>query len=206
MTDIEKAELTIQNLENIRKRLLQQQAELADERGRVALGAHTGDKKARARLDDINSKAVAFGSEFSSIEAAISEAMKNLDAARKAEAAAADRTAALQLREAIAEFVEECNELDASLEDMAFHANAAKDKLDILHQLGASAPSSEQFRVNGAHCFKSALMKTSWKKEFEFEHIPTHKLQSFRTLVSGWASTLMKDVERRLGEKQKEAA
>jgi hypothetical protein len=200
MNDIEKAELTIRNLENIRKHLLQQQAELENERGRVALGAHTGDKKARQRLDEINSKAIAFASEFASVEAAINEATKNLDAARKAEALAADKAAALQLREAIVEFVEECNELDASLEDMAFHANAAKDKLDRIHQLGALAPTSEQFRVNGANCFKSALMKTGWKKEFEFEHIPAHRLQSFRILVSGWASMLMKDVERRLGE------
>ena len=76
MNDVEKAELTVRNLENIRKHILVEQSELADERGRVALSAHTGDKKSRSRLDEINIAAAKFASEFASIEAAISQASR----------------------------------------------------------------------------------------------------------------------------------
>src|SRR6476660_712379 len=99
MNEIEKAELTLKNLENIRKHLIQEQSELANERGRVALAAHSGDAKSRKRLDEINIAATKFASEFSSIESAIVEADKNLDAARAAETLAADREKAKQLRD-----------------------------------------------------------------------------------------------------------
>jgi len=206
MTEVEKAELTVRNLENIRKHILVEQAELADERQRVSFAAHTGDKKSRTRLDEINIAAAKFASEFASIEAAIIEAGNRLEAAKVTEASAADRAQALLLKEAVAEFVEAGNELDASLEDMAFHANAMSDVLNRLHQLGAASPRTEQLRVLGAHCFKSALMKTPWKKELEFEHIPAHKLQSFKALVSTWADMLLRDAERRLGDQKDERA
>jgi hypothetical protein len=99
MNDLEKCELTIKNLENIRKHILQEQSELANERGGVSLAAHTGDKKSRTMLDEINVAAGQFASEFASIESAIVEANKNLAAARAAEAGAADRENALKLRE-----------------------------------------------------------------------------------------------------------
>jgi hypothetical protein len=54
MNEVERCEITVRNLENIRTHLLHEQAELANERGRVALGAHTGDKKSRTRFDEIN--------------------------------------------------------------------------------------------------------------------------------------------------------
>src|SRR5258708_18317551 len=98
MTELEKAELTVTNLENIRTHLLQEQAELADERGRVALDAHTGGKKARSRLDEINVASAKFASEFASIEAAIIEANKRLDIEHHNARLVADRANALALR------------------------------------------------------------------------------------------------------------
>src|SRR5258708_27875904 len=97
MTELEKAELTVTNLENIRTHLLQEQNELADERGRVALAAHTGDKKSRSRLDEINIAAAKFASEFASVEAAIIEANKRLDIEHHNARLAADRAKAEQI-------------------------------------------------------------------------------------------------------------
>src|SRR6266849_2658913 len=97
MNDVERATLTITNLENIRKHLTQKAAELNDERGRVALGAHTGDAKMRKRLDQINAETATFGSEMRSVESAITEANARLGAAQQAEALRVDREKAKQI-------------------------------------------------------------------------------------------------------------
>lgn len=167
MTDREKAELTLKNLENIRKHLLQEQAELADERGRVALGAHTGDKKSRDRLDEINIASAKFASEFASIEAAIIEANKNLDAAQATEAEAADREAAKALREKLAKLVELGLFLDDCFADFKSAAIEMKQVLDDIHNLGQNTPTAQSFKVNCDLAFKTALMGTPfWSQDF----------------------------------------
>src|ERR1700674_175896 len=99
MTEIEKAELTVKNLENIRKHILQEQSELADERGRGALSAHTRDKKSSSPLDEINLAVAKFASELAGIESAIVEANKNLDPPKINAALAADRANANRIAE-----------------------------------------------------------------------------------------------------------
>jgi hypothetical protein len=206
MNDVEQAEKVIRDLEEKHESLIGRTKVLCKQRQEVAYAAHTGDKTARARLNAINAEASTHGGEIESVVAALVEAKARLNTALAGEASVADRAQALLLKGAIAEYVEEANELDASLEDMAFHANAMNNALNRIHQLGGKIPTSEQNRVLGAHCFKSALMKTAWKKELEFEHIPTFKFQSFKKLVSGWVDTLMRDVERRLGDEKDRAA
>ncbi len=54
---------------------------LASERARVALAAHTGDEPSRKRLDEINAEISVHTSEVASVEAALSEARNNVIAA-----------------------------------------------------------------------------------------------------------------------------
>jgi hypothetical protein len=51
---IEKAEAVVAELEAKRIKCVAHGTELQDERANVALAAHTGDVKARKRLDEIN--------------------------------------------------------------------------------------------------------------------------------------------------------
>lgn len=60
---------------------------LAAERARVALAAHTGDEAARKRLDEINAEISVHGSEVASIAAAIAQARENVKAAEDSIAA-----------------------------------------------------------------------------------------------------------------------
>jgi hypothetical protein len=55
MTDVRKAEGVVASLEAKREACVRHGTELADERANVALSAHTGDVKARQRLNEINS-------------------------------------------------------------------------------------------------------------------------------------------------------
>jgi hypothetical protein len=208
MTEVEKAELTVKNLENIRKHLIQQQSELADERGKVALAAHTGDKKSRTRLDEINLAAAKFVSEFASIESAIVEANKNLDAARRNEALAQDRANALAIRALNAEFKEAGDDADDALWDLIQAISKQKITLDKMHQLGTIAPTLEQFRVNGTNAIKTGLqaLPPLWLRDFEFQLLAPNQKKKFKDVTAGWHDMIERQIAQRLGENKEKAA
>jgi rubrerythrin len=82
---IEKAEATVASLEAKRAACVAHGTELADERSHVALAAHTGDAKARKRLDEINDDLAVHGSELASLDAALRAASEKLAQAKQAE-------------------------------------------------------------------------------------------------------------------------
>jgi hypothetical protein len=83
---VAQAEKTVASLEDKRRALIQKATELAEERQRVSFAAHTGDAKARQRLNAINTETSMQASEMASIEAAIVEAQSRVTAAKNAEA------------------------------------------------------------------------------------------------------------------------
>jgi hypothetical protein len=204
MTKTEKAEATVSGLEDKRRALANHAIELAEERQRVSFAAHTGDAKARQRLDKISAEHSAHESEMASLEAAILEAQARLNVVRAAEAIAQDRAAALQLRGLLAEFVELGEEIDAAFADITAAATQMRDVLSRMHGLGARSPSHDQLRVLGTLALKTALMDTPWAKEFE--HLAPNQRRSFAALVRGWHDQLAPSIEARIGEKQEEAA
>jgi hypothetical protein len=93
MTEVEEATKIIATLEDKRQHLNQRAVELADERNKIAFGAHVdGDAKARKRLDAINLELATMASEQSSVDAALTEANNRLAIAKQAEARTTDRT------------------------------------------------------------------------------------------------------------------
>jgi DNA repair exonuclease SbcCD ATPase subunit len=205
MNEIEKAELTLKNLENIRKHLIQEQSELANERGRVALAAHSGDAKSRKRLDEINIAATKFASEFSSIESAIVEADKNLDAARAAETLAADREKAKQLRDKVKRFLELAETLDDCFADFKSAAMEQKKILDDIHNLGQAAPSAQQYRVFCEIALKTAVQQTPFWSQ-DFPAMAPNQRKSYRDVCNSWGEMIMRNVNSRLGENKEERA
>jgi hypothetical protein len=208
MTEVEKAEATVKTLEDKRQHLTQKATELADERQRVSFAAHTGDAKARQRLDRINVEHATHSSEMASIEAAIVEANARLSTARQDELTAADREQALQLRAKLAEFVELGMNADAAFED-AF--GSITDMIKLLRDmgaLGATAPTAEQFRVNGTLALKTAIqaLPQNWISDFEFQRLAPNQKKQFKNLVAGWAGMIENGISHRLSEKQKEKA
>lgn len=200
MNEVERCELTVKNPENIRKHLLQERAELADERGRVALGAHTGDKKSRSRLDEINVASAKFASEFASVEAAITEANKNLDAARRAEAQAADRTKAERIAALNAKLKEELDDADDAFADAISSVLSARALLMEMHTLGVTSPTDQMFRINSVAVIKTViqLLPQPWINDFEFARLAPSQKKAFKEIVSGWCSTIERQVADRL--------
>lgn len=207
MTPIEQAEKTITNLEDARQKLIQNQTELADERGRVALGAHTGDQKARKRLDAINTEVASYASEMSSIEAAITEAHTRVAAAQAAEALAADKANALQLRQLNTRFVELGLVVDEAFEDISASIPEMITLLNEMHRLGATSPTNEQLRVLGTIALKTAIQRLPqlWVGEFDFQLLAPNQKKTFAAVIAGWHSTIERNIEQRL-QATKEAA
>src|SRR5258708_2434127 len=106
MTEFETAEAIVKKFEDKRQHLIQKRTELSDEKQKISFAAHSGDAKARQRLDKINSETAVFTSEFESIEAAITEANARLNVAKAAESLAVDREAAKQIAALKTAFIE----------------------------------------------------------------------------------------------------
>jgi hypothetical protein len=205
MSEVENAEKTVRDLEDKRRALIQAATELADERQRVSFAAHTGDGKARSRLDQINVAVAAHASEMVSIEAAITQANANLDAARRDAAAAADRANAEQLRQHLKEFVECGLILDDCFADFRETAIKMQKLLTEIHGLGCAAPSDALFRVNCDLAFKTAVMGTPFWSQ-DFPTLGHGQKKSFKGLVEAWSANVESNIAARLGEKQEEAA
>jgi hypothetical protein len=208
-TEVAKAEATITTLEDKRKHLNQRAVELADERNKIAFGAHVeGDAKARKRLDAINIELATMASEQSSVDAALAEANNRLAIAKQAEASTADRTNAEVLRAKLARFVELGLIVDDAVWDVATSIKEMVALLTDIHALGQPAPTSEQFRVNGTMALKSMLQELPqlWVKDFDFALLAPNQKKQFKTLVEGWQAMIENNINARLGTKEEQAA
>ena len=203
MTETQKVEAIIRDLENKRREIVEKGIELTDERQRIAFSAHTGDSKARKRLDEINSAMASHASEVAGIEAAIVEATARLDAAHCDAALAADREAAQKLSKELAVFEECASEMDAALEDFVNHAKLLEQTLITMNQLGAQSPSRAQLDSLGARALLTALQRTPWAREFS--PLPPRERITFAALVEGWRASVRNNIAQRLGQQQEAA-
>lgn len=105
MTDVEKAEKIVADLEAKRAASIARGTALADERANTAFGAHTGDGKAAKRLEEIHIAIATHASELASLDAALRTATDKVDTARHAAAQAEDQNQARELRVVLKEFV-----------------------------------------------------------------------------------------------------
>ena len=208
MNDVEKAEQTISRLEDKRKQLNVRAVELADERGRIAFGALAeADPKARTRLEKIHAETATLASETSALEAALNEAASRLEIAKRNEAIAADRAAALLLKQKLAKFAALGADVDEAFDDGISSLLEMMSLLNEMHQLGQSAPTTDQFRVNGTICLKTLIqmLPTHWLNDFEFARLAPNQKKSFKSVCAGWVQMITANVAARLGEKQEAA-
>jgi hypothetical protein len=88
-SDIEQAEHVLNNLRQKRVAAGVRGHSLGEESTKLTFAAHTGDKAARQKLDKVNAEVALFESELR--DSAIAEGTARVEAARQAEARAADR-------------------------------------------------------------------------------------------------------------------
>jgi hypothetical protein len=187
-SDIAKAEQVLAELNAKREQLIARGHELAEQQQAIAFDAHTGSKKERTKLDEINSELLTHDYELRSIDAAIAQAAKKLAAADQAQALEQERENAQALRAKVDEFMSHAIAIDKAFTVMIEEANALESTLKEMHLLGSSFPSRAQLDALGARALKTVLMQTPWRREFD--HLAPSERQSFPKLVGDWAARI----------------
>lgn len=204
MSNIQKAEAIVRDLEDKRRSLVQKATELTDERQRVSFAAHTGDQAARKKLDRVNADLALHESEMASILSAIAEANVRVGAAQREAAATEDRAAAKELSAELKRFADHGQKLDVALQAMVEHGQALEQSLIRINQLGSPAPNRAQLDTLGALAIHSSLMQTPWAREFR--HLAPRERKTFSSLVQAWCAQIAPSIARRLGTQERAAA
>jgi hypothetical protein len=203
-TEIEKAEATLAKLEDHRRHLIQKATELDAERQKIAFSAHTGDQKARQRLDRINAETASHQSELLSIDAAITEAQSRVEAAHRQAAIEADREQARKLVQELEAFEACGDKLDELIGDFVKYSFALERTVSEINALGCPSPSHAQLDALGARALLTALNKTPWAREFS--PLPPNERRTFASLIEAWSPQIRSNIDGRLGRNNKEAA
>jgi hypothetical protein len=207
---VEKAETVIADLEAKRAACVKRGTELADERAAVALAAHTGDAKARKRLDEINAAIATHASELASFDAALKAAGERLREAQAAEARKhAGKTAKqlLKMADAIVQHAQSLDDANAiRIEASRAIADGLTEMRSLARGLGVFVPSHEQLFAMASRADQTALMQTPWAREVG-EHLPPNQRRDHMSYARSWHVAITKSVAELVGEaKQTEAA
>ncbi len=189
---IKEAEAIVTKLEAKRAACVKQGTELHDEQANIALSAHTGDAKARKRLDEINSEIAVHSSELQSLDAALRAAGDKLARAKEHEAKTEDRQRATALRRELGKFREHGAALDAAAAAIAAHGRELQIALTNMRALGCASPNHQQVDVLGYHAMATALMQTPWAKRFE--HLPPNQRRTFGSLIDAWSTAIENNI------------
>jgi hypothetical protein len=186
---VEIAERVVAELKEKAAALVERQQQIAEERKRLSFAAHTGDAKAKAALDKLNSEAQRHALDMENLAAAIEEANARLAIAQAAQVQQGGRDNALAIRAGLAEFNEAAFSLDEALTAIGEEAVALFAAVRKLHALGCAVPSDAQVRVLGLQCLQTALMQTGpWSKEFI--HLAPRDRRSWASLARTWSAQI----------------
>ncbi len=213
MTEIEKYERMLAKHEDARKALLQRKIELDEAIYRVSFDVHAaGDKKAcdkaRNNLEKFQTERRDLASEIDSVEAAITETNRRLDAARAAEISAADRQTAKQIAALNTEFAEQLRDADAAAADMISSVLNAQELLTQMRELGIAAPIDRLFLLNVTVAIKTALqlLPRPYVNEIGFDWVAPNQRKEFRHLANTWGVTIANQIAAKFGPIKDEAA
>jgi uncharacterized protein YhaN len=202
MSDIQKAEKVLADLQAKRARLIARGVEIGDQRAAIAYDAHaTGNAKAERRLAELHREAAEYESQLAGLDAAIKTATDRLAKAQQAEAERTDKAAANELRKALKQFVEQGDALDTALAAVVETSTAMSALINQIHALGSAAPTGQQWLTFGELAMHSQLMRTPWARSFR--HLAPRERRSFGDLARGWqAGAENNNIAARLGEKE----
>jgi hypothetical protein len=210
MSEIERAEQVLAGLQTKRETMAARSVELEEQRTQIAFGAHTGNEKARAKLDTINREAAVMGSELASLDAAIKEAGVRVEKAREAASRAQERADAEALLKRVAEITECMAYIDKHLEHTVRGMTAVHQALEDVRALSGGHPSWMLVKSNAERAIKTALQRlpSIWWRDWLVDLVPPGERKTFSDFWSRQAMSLERNARERLGEgaKQKEDA
>ena len=198
-SEVDKANEVLSGLQAQRDALIARAHELEERRQAIAFDAHSGNKAARAKLDETNSESVTFEYELKSIDSALIEAGKRLAVAEQAQALAQEKQNAQALRAAVDEFVAHATAIDEAFASVVKEAMALEETLKTIHSLGSQFPSRAQLDSLGTRALLTAIQGTPWRRDFET--IAPGQRQTFSALVGTWAERIEANhIAPRIGE------
>jgi len=194
------AEAAIANLTAKRDALVERGNELATIRASVAYKALSeDDATAKQKLDQINKESVSHSHELASVDAALTTARAKLEAAKRAEARAADRARAAELRAALAQFIQHAAGVDAALDVLVESTNGLERALVEMHRCGSAFPSDAQLQSLGGRVLLAGLSKTPFRRNFEAVP-PLERGRRMAQIAQQWADTVERNIRERLGQ------
>jgi hypothetical protein len=199
--ETEAAAKIVTDLENELETLQGRAAALTKQREQLSYSAKTGDKNAKAKLDKTASEATVVASEIEIVIAALVEARSRLGNAEQVKALEADRAKAVEIQQLQAAFNERLLAIDDACEDIARCTQENKKLLSRMHDLGITAPSHDQVRINSVLALKTMLQGCPWNVQ-EFQDYPhflaPSQRKNFKDLASAWDATIERQVADRL--------
>jgi hypothetical protein len=176
--------------------------DLAVQRRELSYAAHTGDERAKKKLDQLTRETVTLALEHENVASALVEANRKLNEAQAEAAREQQKENARKLRAVTKAFVELGNEVDELLSELATASAALKASVSEIHGLGVGFPSHAQLQSLGERALHTSLMNTL----FQAQHVPPGERTTFAKLIKGWAATIERGVEQTLGETAKQEA
>jgi hypothetical protein len=209
-TPLEKAERDLNNLEEQREALFSRAKLLSKQRDQIAFAALTaGDKKAKEKLSEINAEDTGLAANIASVEAALTVARSNVANAKQAEAAAADKAKAEQIRELKAAFVENGINAGDALSDFVGSLLEMMQQRDEMQALGLTAPTARQFHVSALIAIKTVLqtLPQPMVRELQEWSLLLHPARrSFGDITASWDAMITRQIAERLGDNNERAA
>ena len=156
---------------------------LAQQRAEISYFAHTGDAKARAKLDKLNSESAMLDSEMRSLDCAIEEASARVEKAQAAEARAADPKKAAEMRKLVDELGQVPGYIDKHLKEAARGLLALEKGFARLRELGVAHPSDVQVRIAVVNAINTwgMTMPKNWHSELRdgMKFLAPHERRDF---------------------------
>jgi len=196
LSPIENAQKTLNELEAKRGAVAASGQNDERELEAVAFAAHTGDQKASAKLETLKDRALRRDLELKSIDAAITVARQNVEAAKADEAAADQRRVALELRELAKVMRASAKKCDAGLAMLTEGAKEMRDAIAQTNARGLGNPSATQLQSLGERAVLTALLEMPWARAFQ--HIEPKARQTFVGFATQWAFAIERAVDAKL--------
>jgi hypothetical protein len=198
------AEKVVADLEAKHRALIERGRELDEARKRLSFDALTGDAKSKAALDKANTEAQRWGLDMENLVSAIAQGEANVVAACHAAAVEDDKADAREVAKVLDQLAEHAEVVDDCLADLVTAGDHLRASLNALHGLGVHHPTHEMLATFGHLAILTALNKTIWRRGFET--LAPGQRKTFGDVVAAWRTSLMADVQRRLGEAEQTKA
>lgn len=159
-------------------------ARIDEQRRAIAFEAHSQGGDAKVRLQKMGRDRLAILDSIETLEVALLEASRQVDAGEREVALAEQIAKAERALEIGAGLMERAKKLDEALALVVEESNAFQSDLrELNHRLGCTHPNEFQLAALGTRAFKAAVMFSP----LQVEHLAPNERHSFTELAADWS-------------------